>query len=267
MPSGHRSFSAPAPSREITVRLTIVGCAGTYPGPDSACSSYLLEHEGFRLLIDAGNGSTGALQRSCGLLDLDAVILSHLHGDHYLDLVTYTYARRYHPDGSPGPLPVHGPSDVRAHIAGAFARPVDDLLDAVYDFHPATGPGRVGIGPFDVELARVNHPVETYAMRLSAGGRTLTYSADTGVCDDLVKVARQADVFLCEASYLDGDPNPPDIHLTGKQAAEHATRADVGRLLLTHLVPWGDPRRTLAEAEQVFDGDLSIVESGAVYEI
>jgi ribonuclease BN (tRNA processing enzyme) len=249
------------------VKLTIVGCAGTFPGPDSACSSYLLEHDGFRLLIDAGNGSTGALQHSCGLLDLDAVLISHMHGDHYLDLITYTYARRYHPAGSPGAIPVHGPSDIEAHLAGAFGRPVGDLLSAVYDFHPASGPGRVGIGPFDIELGRVNHPIETYGMRITAGGRTLAYSADSGVSDELVKLARAADVFLCEASYLDGDDNPPDIHLTGKQAAEHANRADTGRLLLTHLVPWGDASRTLAEAEQVYDGDVSIVESGAVYEI
>lgn len=249
------------------MKLTIVGCAGTFPGPDAACSSYLLEHDGFRLLVDAGNGSTGALQRSCGLLDIDAVMLSHLHGDHYLDLITYTYARRYHPDGSPGPIPVHGPSDIVEHISGAFGRPVDDLLAAVYDFHPASGPGHVGIGPFDIELGRVNHPVETYGMRITAGGRTLTYSADSGVSDELVKLARDADVFLCEASYLDGDDNPPDIHLTGKEAAEHANRAGVGKLLLTHLVPWGDATRTLAEAEQAYDGDLSIVSSGAVYDI
>jgi ribonuclease BN (tRNA processing enzyme) len=104
-------------------------------------------------------------------------------------------------------------------------------------------------------------------MRITAGGRTLAYSADTGVSDELVKLARQADAFLCEASYLDGDPNPPNIHLTGKEAGEHATRAEAARLLLTHLVPWGDASRTLAEAEQSYDGDLSIVESGAVYEI
>lgn len=249
------------------MKLTIVGCAGTFPGPDSACSSYLLEHDGFRLLVDAGNGSTGALQRSCGLLDINAVILSHLHGDHYLDLITYTYARRYHPDGSPGPIPVHGPSDVEAHIAGAFGRPVDDLLSAVYDFHPASGPGRVSIGPFDIDLGAVNHPIETYGMRITAGGRTLAYSADSGVSDELVKLARDVDVFLCEASYLEGDDNPPNIHLTGKQAAEHATRAGVGRLLLTHLVPWGDAHRTLAEAKQGYDGDVSIVESNAVYDI
>jgi ribonuclease BN (tRNA processing enzyme) len=249
------------------MKLTVVGCAGTFPGPDSACSSYLLEQDGFRLLVDAGNGSTGVLQKSIGLLDIDAVLISHLHGDHYLDLVTYTYARRYHPDGYPGSLPVHGPSDIREHIAGAFGRPVDDLLDAVYEFYPVSGPTRVGIGPFDIELGRVNHPIETYGMRFTAGGRTLAYSADSGVSDDLVKLARQADVFLCEASYLEGEDNPPDIHLTGKQAAEHAGRADVGRLLLTHLVPWGDASRTLAEAEQAYDGDVSVVDTGAVYDI
>jgi len=249
------------------MRLTVLGCAGTFPGPNSACSSYLVEHDGFRLLVDAGNGSTGVLQRSVGLLDIDAVMISHLHGDHYLDLITYTYARRYHPEGSPGALPVYGPSDIEAHIAGAFGRPVEDLLRAVYDFHPVSGPGHIGVGPFDVELVPVNHPIETYGMRISAGGKTLAYSADSGVCDELVKLAREADLFLCEASYLEGDDNPPDIHLTGREAADHAVRADVGQLLLTHLVPWGDSSRTLAEAEQVFHGDLALVETGNTYDI
>jgi ribonuclease BN (tRNA processing enzyme) len=249
------------------MKLTVVGCAGTFPGPDSPCSSYLIEQDGFRLLVDAGNGSTGVLQQTIGLLDIDAVILSHMHGDHYLDLVTYTYARRYHPDGSPGCLPVHGPSDVREHIAAAFGKPVDDLLDAVYEFHPMSKPGRLEIGPFVIDTARVNHPVETYAMRISAGGRTLAYSADSGLCDDLVKIAREADVFLCEASYLDGEDNPLDIHLTGKQAAEHAIRADVGRLLLTHLVPWGDAERTLGEATAIYDGDVQVASKLATVDV
>jgi ribonuclease BN (tRNA processing enzyme) len=249
------------------VKLTVVGCAGTFPGPQASCSAYLLEHDGFRLLVDAGNGSTGTLQRSIGLLDLDAVAISHLHGDHYLDLVTYTYARRYHPDGSPGCLPVWGPSDIEDHLLGAFGRPVGDLLSEVYEFHPVSRPGRVSIGPFEIELARVNHPVETYAMRIAAGGRTITYSADTGVCDELVKLARETDLFLCEASYLHGDDNPPDIHLTGHEAGEHAARADVGALLLTHLVPWGDPERTLAEAHGTYDGDITVASTGAVFEL
>jgi ribonuclease BN (tRNA processing enzyme) len=249
------------------MRLTIVGCAGTFPGPDSACSSYLLEHDGFRLLIDAGNGATGNLQRSVGLLDLDAVAISHLHGDHYLDLVTYTYARRYHPQGMPGCLPVYGPSDIEGHLLGAFGRPVDDLLREVYEFHPIDGPSETTIGPFELELARVNHPVETYAMRISAGGRTLAYSADTAACDELIKIARDADLFLCEASYLDGEDNPPNIHLTGREAGEHATRAAARKLVLTHLVPWGDRDRTVAEAHDTYDGELVVAAAGAVFDV
>ncbi|MDQ1705059.1 MAG: hypothetical protein QOF18_1425 [Frankiaceae bacterium] len=249
------------------MKLTVLGCAGTFPGPESACSSYLLEQDGFRLLVDAGNGSTGMLQRSIGLLDIDAVLISHLHGDHYLDLVTYTYARRYHPAGASASLPVYGPSDIRAHLAGAFGRPVGDLLDEVYEFRPIARPGRIGIGPFEIDLARVNHPVETYGMRLAAGGRTLTYSADTGNSDELVKLARETDLFLCEASYLDGEDNPPDIHLTGREAAEHATRADVRRLLLTHLVPWGDPERTLGDAQAGYDGEIVVAAAGAVFDV
>jgi ribonuclease BN (tRNA processing enzyme) len=249
------------------VKLTVIGCAGTFPGPDAACSSYLLEHDGFRLLIDAGNGSTGPLQRTVGLLDLDAVSISHMHGDHFLDLITYTYARRYHPAGESACLPVYGPSDVADHVASAFGRPVDELLGEVYEFHPWSSAQPLDVGPFRMERARVNHPVETYAMRISAGGRTLAYSADTGVSDDLITLARGADVFLCEASYLEGEDNPPNIHLTGKEAGEHAKRADVGSLVLTHLVPWGDADRTLAEATAAYDGDLSVAAPGRVIDI
>lgn len=246
----------------------MLGCAGTFPGPDSACSSYLVEHDGYKLMLDAGNGATGALQRWGDLLDVDAVVISHLHGDHYLDLVTYTYARHYHPDGAAPRLPVHGPSGIAGQLASAFAKPgVEDMLDAVYDFRPVDGDRRLEVGPFTLDLARVNHPVETYGMRLTAGGRSVAYSADTAGCDALVELARDSDLFLCEASYLHGDDNPPGVHLTGHQAAEHAVRAGARRLVLTHLVPWGDAARTLAEAQTVYDGDLSLASAGAVFDV
>jgi ribonuclease BN (tRNA processing enzyme) len=249
------------------VRLTVVGSAGTFPGPASACSSYLVEHEGFRLLLDVGNGSIGALQTACGLLGPDAVIVSHLHGDHYLDLVTWTYARRYHPDGAAPVLPVYGPRDIKRSVAAAFGRDVTPMLDEVYDFRGLDHDQRIEVGPFTIDLAEVNHPVETYAMRVGAGGRSLTYSADSGVCEALVSLASDSDMFLCEASYLDGEDNPPDIHLTGRQAAEHATKAGVDRLLLTHLVPWGDEARTLTEAHDGFDSEIAVARPLAVYEL
>ncbi|CUU57855.1 Ribonuclease BN, tRNA processing enzyme [Parafrankia irregularis] len=248
------------------MKLTILGCSGTYPGPASACSSYLIEQDGFRLVLDAGNGSVGELQNHCDIRDVDAVLLSHLHGDHCLDLVATSYARRYHPEGMPPKLPVYGPINTQERLCGAFERWPDDSLADIYDFR-TIGPGRLHIGPFGIDLARVAHPIEAYGVRINAGGRTLTYSGDTGACDRLVRLAQGSDLFLCEASFLDGEDNPPDLHLTGKDAGVHATRADVGRLVLTHLVPWGNVERTHGEARDAFDGDLSLASTGAVYEL
>jgi ribonuclease BN (tRNA processing enzyme) len=248
------------------VKLTILGCSGTYPGPTSACSSYLVESDGFRLVVDAGNGSLGELQRHCDLRDVDAVLLSHLHADHCLDMVSASYARRYHPEGTPPKLPVYGPINTQERLCGAFERwPADSLAD-IYDFR-TIGPGRVNVGPFRVDLTRVAHPVEAYGARIAADGRVLTYSGDTGPCERLTRLARDSDLFLCEASFLDHEENPPDLHLTGRQAGEHAARAEVGHLVLTHLVPWGDPVRSEAEATDVYGGRLSVASPGATFEI
>jgi ribonuclease BN (tRNA processing enzyme) len=248
------------------VIVTVLGCSGTYPGPDSACSGYLFEAEGFRLLVDAGNGVTGAMQRYAGIRDIDATMISHLHGDHFLDLVTYTYARRYHPDGELPPLKLYGPPGMLRHLAACYARPVDDLLAQVYDVQELSV-GTMEVGPFKMDLARVNHPVETFAMRIEHDGRAIAYSADSAACDDLVQLARGANIFICEASYLDGQENPPDVHMTGIEAGQHATRADAGLLVLTHLVPWGDPVQSLQEAHESFAGDIALASTGARYEV
>jgi ribonuclease BN (tRNA processing enzyme) len=248
------------------MKLTIIGASGTFPGPTSGCSSYLLEHDGFRLLLDMGNGSTGLLQEACDLLAPDALVVSHLHGDHYLDLITYTYARRYHPNGAPPQLLVYGPTRIRETIAGAYSRDVGELLAETYEIHAVEHDQNLSIGPFEVDLREVRHTIETYGMRISAGGHTLAYSADSSSCDALVDLARDVDLFLCEASYLDGEDNPPGVHLTGREAAEHASRAGAHRLVLTHLVPWGDEARTLAEATSSYDGDIRVARPLEVYD-
>jgi ribonuclease BN (tRNA processing enzyme) len=126
-------------------------------------------------------------------------------------------------------------------------------------------PGTRRIGPFDITLAHMNHPVETFAFRVAHAGRALAYSADTGTCPALADLAREADVLLCEASYLSGPDPMPDMHLTARQAAEHAARAGAGRLVLTHLVPWNDQQRTLAEASaSSFAGPISLATPGQV---
>jgi len=246
------------------VKLTILGCAGTFPGATSGCSSYLVEHDGYRVMIDCGNGATGALQRYGGLLDLDAVVLSHLHPDHCIDLIAYAYARFYHPKGRPGPLPVWGPADTRRRLASVGDKADGDWLDQVYDWK-SYGQERFEVGPFAVEARRTAHPIECYALRVGAGGKTLAYSADTGPCDSLVQTAAGSDLFLCEASFVETDSNPPAVHLTGRQAGQAATDAGVSSLVLTHLVSWHDENVVLAEAKETFAGDIELARSGAVY--
>jgi ribonuclease BN (tRNA processing enzyme) len=248
------------------VRLTVVGCAGTFPGPYSPCSAYLVEDDGFRLLLDMGNGAIGNLGRLGDLLNLDAVLVTHLHGDHCLDLVTYTYARRYDPRGAAPPLPVYGPEGLFPRIFNSFDKPRPDMVDDVYAFADIDG-SPVEIGPFAITMARTNHPVECYAVRLTSKGRSLTYSADTGHCDDLIKLAHGTDVFLCEASYDDGATNPPDVHLTGREAGEHAKQAEVGRLITTHHVPWNNLERVFAAASDAFPGPSAAAAACAVYDV
>ena len=244
------------------MRLTIIGCSGSFPGPDSPASCYLLEAEGFRLLLDLGNGSVGALQRHAGLYDIDAVCLSHLHADHCLDLCAYWVARTYPPDGPRPPIPVYGPAGTAHRMAQAYGLDEHPGMTEAFDFVTLT-PGSQRIGPFQVTAAHVNHPVETFGFRLEHAGRSMAYSADTGQSPALVGLARHADLLLCEASFLDGPDLPPDLHLTARQAADHADRAGAGRLMLTHLVPWNDPARTLEEAfGSPFTGPISLAASG-----
>lgn len=248
------------------MRLTVLGCAGSFPGPESACSAYLVEAQGFRLLIDFGAGSLSALQRYADLDSIDAILLTHLHCDHMLDACNYVVVRRYAPSGPKPPLPVYAPVGAAERIAAAYSSE-GDPVDDVYTFF-ALQPGTFPIGPFTVTVDRVNHPIETYGVRVEQGGGVLAYSADTAPCESLLRLAQGADLFLCEASYLDGVDNPPDLHLTGGEAGEAATKADVARLLLTHLVPaWGSEASTVEAACAAYAGPVDVVRPGSRYDL
>ena len=246
------------------MRVTVVGCSGSFPGPDSPASCYLFEAEGFRLVIDLGNGALGTLQRFTGLYSVDAICLSHLHADHCIDVGAYWVARQFAPDGAKPPIPLFGPRGTAGRIAphlgpdtdspGANGGPRFGFRDLA--------PGTTGIGPFRVTTDHMNHPVETFGFRLEHDGFSVAYSADTGETGALTALARDADVLLCEASFLDGPGNRPNLHLTARQAAQYASRAGVGRLVLTHLVPWNDRDRTRAEAAAAYSGPLELATSG-----
>ncbi|MGH8826827.1 MAG: MBL fold metallo-hydrolase [Jiangellaceae bacterium] len=246
------------------MRLTVIGCSGSLPGPASAASSYLVEADGARVVLDLGNGALGPLQRYTDLAAVDAVLLSHLHPDHCMDLCGYYVAVRYGPQSCR--IPVWGPDDTAGRMAAAYGLPPDPGMTAEFDFRTYRA-NPFEVGPFTVRVVRVAHPVPAYAIRLEHGGRTLVYSGDTGPSRALVDLASGADLLLCEAGFAESDANPPDLHLTGREAGEHARAADVGRLVVTHVPPWGDPVYAAETASESFGAPAELATSDAVWEI
>ncbi|HET8560456.1 MAG TPA: MBL fold metallo-hydrolase [Marmoricola sp.] len=255
------------------MRLTVIGCAGSYPGPGSPASCYLLEadHDGrtWRIVLDMGSGALGGLQQHTDVLAVDAVFLSHLHADHCLDLCGYYVLRRYHPDGAAPRIPVWGPRGTALRMAKAYDLDEDPGMTEEFEFREyadgVDGPFR--IGPFAVAVRQVKHPVTAYALRIEVSGKVLAYSGDTGSCPELEEAAAGADLFLCEASFVEGGDNPPDLHLTGAEAGRAASSARVRQLLLTHVPPWHDPQVILAEAVTTYDGPLHLAAPGQVHEL
>jgi ribonuclease BN (tRNA processing enzyme) len=251
------------------MRLTVIGCSGSYPGPDSPASCYLLEaeHEGrtWRVLLDLGNGALGVLQRHIDPVMVDGVLLSHLHADHCLDLCGFYVLRKYHPEGPQPRVPVWGPLGTAVRMAKAYDLDEDPGMNEEFEFLPYSGP--ILLGPFTITPAKVAHPVAAYGLRIEADGRTLAYSGDTGTCSALVETAHDADLFLCEASFLEGHANPPDLHLTGAEAGRMASDAQARRLVLTHVPPWHDPQVMLREAAETYDGPLELAVPGKTYEV
>jgi ribonuclease BN (tRNA processing enzyme) len=236
------------------VQLTVVGWAGSFPGPESPASCYLIDTGDFRLVLDLGSGALGGLQQYADLADIDAVCLSHLHADHCLDMCGYSIFRNYHPDGPLPPITVYAPEGGAERLSRALGAEHLGMTDAFTfeDLHPGT----FEIGPLRITTRHMNHPVETFGFRIEHGGQALAYSADTGPTDDLVALARGADVLLSEASFTERAGLPQNLHLTARQAAEHARRAEARELVLTHLVAWNDAKASLEQAAAVFSGPL-----------
>jgi len=243
--------------------LTIVGCSGSFPGPDGPASCYLVTADGFRLIIDLGNGAFGGLQRFADPAGVDAVLISHLHADHCLDMCAYQVFRTFHPSGPLPPIPVYGPAGTADRLGRAAGADTGQSLSDRFDF-VTLEPGRLDIGPIAVTAGQMNHPVQTFGFRLEHAGRAITYSADTGATDRLVSLAAGADVLLCEATFTERPGLPADLHLTGREAGAHAARAGAGRLVLTHLMPWTSRDVALAEASAVYRGAVSLAEPGQV---
>jgi ribonuclease BN (tRNA processing enzyme) len=238
------------------VRLRVLGSNGAYPTPGHPASGYLIDEGNTLVWIDAGPGTFVALQEVASPYEVDAVVITHVHGDHCGDLFPLFNLLRLGPAPRRG-VPVFVPEGAAAHL-GAFARagPDHDFY-SVFDFHTVARSDDVHLGPVRVRFGEAAHPVPTLAVRVEGGGRSLTYSGDTGPGGDLEELARGGTVLLCEATYQ-GDPrrDPYPFHLSAAEAGRLAAAAGVERLIVTHLAPTLDPAVSVAEAEAAFGGPV-----------
>lgn len=255
------------------MRLTVIGCAGSFAGPDSPASSYLVTaaHEGreWRVLLDIGSGALGALQRHLDPVELDAVFFTHLHPDHCIDALGLYVTRKYRPEGAPPErLPVYGPPGSRRRIDAAYEAIEDPGTAAVFEYRDLADAEPVELGPFVITPYRVEHPVEAYGFRVEAEGSVLAYTGDTDSCPSLGPLLAGADLALTDSAFVEGRDDTRGVHLSGRRAAEAAVAAGgVGRLMLTHIPAWNDPEVCRAQAAEVWPGEVELAEPDGVYEL
>jgi ribonuclease BN (tRNA processing enzyme) len=255
------------------MRLTIVGCSGSLPGPGSPASCYLVqaEYQGrtWNLVLDLGNGALGALQRHIDPQAIDAVVLSHLHADHCLDLCGLYVVQKHGPTIVPrAQIPVHGPAHTAERMARGYDLTPPDSMHREFDFRRLVDVRAFRVGPFTVTAHRVNHPGEAYGIRVEADGQVLAYTGDTDSCDALNPLLHNATLALTDSAFVDGRDQTRGIHLSGSRAARAAVDAGgVRRLMLTHLPPWNDPAVCREQAAAVWSGDVELAEPDAIHEL
>lgn len=262
------------------MRLTVLGCSGSGPAPHAPASGYLVTAGDKALTLDMGNGTFGALQRHLDPWRLDAALFSHLHPDHCADFTALVVHRRYHPRPPFDPrsrlLPVYAPAEASDRFARAYAPSAEELAETdlgdTFAFHPISDGSAHDVAGLTVRVRAMDHLCEAYGLRVEHAGASLVYSGDTGPCAELVELARGADVLLCEATWphtgvWGAAGPPPGVHLSGRQAGEHATAAGVGRLLLTHVPAWFEGEELVAEAKEAFDGPVELVAPDGVYDV
>ena len=255
------------------MKITVIGCSGSFAGPDSPASSYLVQAEyagrTWSIVLDLGNGALGPLQRHLELADLDAVFISHLHPDHCVDICGLYVTRRYRSGGAlPGQLDVHAPTGASDRFELMYHGLERTGMDAEFAVHELADELVTKVGPFAVTSYRVNHPVEAYGFRVEADGAVMAYTGDTDATDALTPLLTGADVALMDSAFVDGRDDAVGVHLSGRRAAEAALAAGgVDLLVLTHIPPWNDRAVCRAQAAAVWSGELELAAQGSTWTV
>ncbi|MCT9081568.1 MBL fold metallo-hydrolase [Streptomyces fulvoviolaceus] len=245
----------------MPLALTVLGTASPHPQPDTPCSGYLVRGGGAEVWVDAGFGSFAELQRHTDPVRLDAIWISHLHADHHADLLAAVYGLAYGGLNPSVPLPVYAPDGCAQRLAGFFGRADTGFLSGIFDFRKLYDGHTARHGDLTLTAHAVTHDVEAYGLRAAADGRVLAYSGDTGPCAALTQLARDADLFLCEAD-IDVHREGEQVHLTPEDAGSVAREAAVRQLLVTHVGPTLTPEAATTRAASVFGGPAAAARVG-----
>lgn len=280
------------------MKLHILGRNSGGPGPGGACSGYLVQSGNGNILLDCGPGIIGRLQQIIPIDDLDAIIITHLHADHFLDLIPLAYLLMDKCFSSANnskllQIPVFIPQGTRLVIESIsralghynFIFPTipsssrcyqdflslhekyDDFVFALLSCNEYSLDGNLDLLGLEIKMQSVNHRVPTSAIRIEENGKSLVYSGDSAYCPPLIKLARNTDVFLCEATNTPSSAIIYPNHMSPYEAGTIAKEANAGELILTHLSPWVDANWVLEEAQKVYKGKVIIAIEGETHDI
>ena len=253
------------------MRLRVIGSSSSVPRPGGACSCYLVRDGGTAVAFDLGSGAFGKLRSALDYPALDAVVISHMHADHFLDVITLRYGLTYGPSRPQRRLPLWlppGGETMLRELCRAFdPEGRGDFLDGVYEVGEYDPAESLEIGSVCLTFAPAQHFIEAYAIRAHAGDAVLTYSGDSAPCESVVELARASGLFLCEATLGAGTETGERGHSSAAEAGAMARRAGVTRLALTHYGGHEDPRALVAAARATFGGDVIVVDDGMEFEL
>lgn len=248
------------------MRLTVLGSSASFSGAGRACSGHLIEAAGARVVLDLGNGAHANLCRATDPYSVDAVFITHLHPDHYLDLFSLMAMVRYAPDGARGRMALRGPDGLVERMACLLSSHAAGDVDAAFAFEPLRANDPVRMGDLTVTPRPVAHAGESFALVAEAGGRRLCYASDAILDDDVRAAAAGCHTLLAEATlpeeYAGAAP-----HMTATEAARLAAESGAERLVLTHLWPTVPRERILNAATAVFAGEVVLADELLVIEV
>ncbi len=256
------------------MRITVLGKSPAWQDAGGACSGYLVQQDGCALLLDCGNGVFSKLRSFHDYRTVDAVLISHLHADHFLDLVPFSYGLRYgarrgpdaHDPRRPKLYAPAGADELFRRIAGSWGS--EDLIVGAFELLEYEPSDELTVGPLEVRFCQVPHFTPTYAVELRSGGTgRLTYSADCGPNEQLVRFARDTDMLLIEATLAQPEREGERGHLTPREAGEHGRRAHAGRLIITPVSDELDTDWARAEAGIGYGAAVDLAQEGAVYTV